>query len=59
MRPTGTYLRFGDAVDPEVNARVHAVARALLAEAPPGATDVVPSYASVYVEVDRDRKSVV
>jgi KipI family sensor histidine kinase inhibitor len=57
VRLLGTYLRFGDAVDPEVNARVHAAARALEADAPPGVTDVVPSYATLYVEVDRDRLS--
>lgn len=54
MRPTGLYLRYGDGVDAGVNARVHAAARALAASAPTGVLDVVPAYASLYVEFDRD-----
>lgn len=51
--PGGFHLRFGDGIDPRVNARVHAQARALLADPLPGVTDVVPSYATLYLEYDR------
>jgi len=54
-RLVGRYLRFGETIDPDVNRRVHAVARRLIESAPAGVTDVVPSYASVYVEADLDR----
>lgn len=53
-RLVGTYLRFGKALDPDVNARLHERARGLIASAPEGVTDVVPSYASLYVEYDAD-----
>lgn len=49
------YLRFGDGIDPGVNARVQAAARQLLARAPAGVTDVIPSYATLFVEYDRER----
>jgi len=54
-RLAGRYLRLGETIDPDVNRRVHAVARSLIDSAPAGVTDVVPSYASVYVEADLDR----
>lgn len=53
-RLVGTYLRFGSSLDPDVNARMHERARGLVASAPDGVTDVVPSYASLYVEYDAD-----
>lgn len=53
-RLVGTYLRFGNSLDPDVNARLHDRARGLIASAPVGVTDVVPSYASLYVEYDAD-----
>ncbi len=56
-RLTGRYVRFGDGIDAGANRRVHAVARALIDSAPAGVTDVVPSYASVYVEADAARLS--
>lgn len=49
---TGFYLRFGTSVDPAVNDEVHALGRALLAAPAVGVTDVVPGYASLYVEFD-------
>lgn len=49
----GFYVRLGDAVDPDVNAGVHALAGALEADRLSGVTEIVPSYASVYVEYDR------
>lgn len=48
----GFHLRFGDAIDPDRNAEVHAAAAALLAQPPAGLTDVVPGYASLYLEFD-------
>lgn len=51
----GLHLRLGEGIDPDVNARVHALARALLDDPLPGVTDVVPSYATLYVEYDRAR----
>lgn len=45
-------LRFGDSIDPAVNARVHAAARALRDAALPGVTDIAPAYASLLVRFD-------
>lgn len=44
-------LRFGDAIDPVVNARVHAAARALRAAALPGVVDIAPAYASLLLRI--------
>lgn len=55
MRCLGRYLRISDTIDPERNDEVQALARALVRHAPSGVSDVVPSYGSVYVEVDADR----
>lgn len=52
---TGFYVRFGTSVDAGANARVHALCRALLAHPAPGVTDLVPGYASLYVEFDATR----
>lgn len=38
-----------------MNARVHALARELLAAPLPGVTDIVPSYTTLYLEYDRGR----
>ena len=51
----GVYLRFGDALDPGINAAVLAAARVLAAAPLPGITEVIPSYASLYLEYDRSR----
>lgn len=45
-------LRLGDGIDAVLNARVHAVTRALHAAQLPGVTDIVPAYASVAVHYD-------
>lgn len=45
-------LRFGAAIDPFSNARVHAAARALREAALPGVTDIAPAYASLLVRFD-------
>lgn len=45
-------LRFGDAIDAETNARVHAAAHALREAALPGVIDVAPAYASLLVRFD-------
>lgn len=39
-------------MDASVNRRIHATVRYILAELPPGITDLVPSYGSLYVEFD-------
>ncbi|HJU25447.1 MAG TPA: 5-oxoprolinase subunit PxpB [Rhodanobacteraceae bacterium] len=45
-------LRFGEGIDIDVNARVHAAARALRAAALPGITDIAPAYATLLVRFD-------
>ena len=45
-------LRFGDAIDVAVNARVHAVARRIAALGPPWLRDIVPAYASLALFID-------
>ncbi|MGH8111030.1 MAG: 5-oxoprolinase subunit PxpB [Rhodanobacteraceae bacterium] len=45
-------LRFGDSIDIETNARVHAVARALRHANLPGITDIAPAYASLMIRFD-------
>jgi KipI family sensor histidine kinase inhibitor len=52
---TGLYARFGEGIDPAANARVHAAGRSFLHAPPPGVTDVVPSYSSLYIEYDPAR----
>src|SRR5690606_21913546 len=45
-------VRFGTAIDPAVNARVHAAARAIAAARLAGVADIVPAYASLAVHYD-------
>ena len=45
-------LRVGTGIDVALNARVHAMARALRAAQLPGVADIVPAYASVTVHYD-------
>ena len=45
-------LRFGDSIDAELNARVHAAARHLQAVRPAWLVDLVPAYATLGVFVD-------
>lgn len=53
MRPTtGLYLRHGDAIDAATSDRVLAEAAALRADRLPGVTEIIPSYASLYLEFD-------
>lgn len=40
-------LHFGNAIDPSINARVHAAARALRVAGLPGIVDIAPAYASL------------
>jgi inhibitor of KinA len=47
-------LRFGDAVDAAVNARVHALSRQIERVRPPWLHDLVPAYASLALFVDAD-----
>lgn len=49
---TGFYLRLSDHMDASVNRRIHAMVRHILADLPPGISDLVPSYGSLYVEFD-------
>ncbi|HEX7005054.1 MAG TPA: 5-oxoprolinase subunit PxpB [Trueperaceae bacterium] len=57
MRPAGLYVRFGSRIDEESNERVHALMRGLLTRPLEGVTDLVPGYASLYVEFDATRRS--
>lgn len=57
MTLTGFYLSFAEQLDLEANARMLALARALLAHPLPGVTDVVPGYVKLYLEYDADRLS--
>jgi KipI family sensor histidine kinase inhibitor len=45
-------LRLGDAIDPAINARVHALAARIAARRPPWLHDLVPAYASLALFVD-------
>ena len=45
-------LRFGDGIDIDLNARVHAAARAIRAAKLPGITDIAPAYATLLVRFD-------
>lgn len=45
-------VEFGDAIDPALNARVHALDRALAADPPPGLIETVPTYRSLLVYFD-------
>lgn len=45
-------LRLGDAIDADVNARVHALAASIDACRPPWLRDIVPAYASLALFVD-------
>lgn len=47
-------LRLGDAIDPAINARVHALAARIAARRPPWLHDLVPAYASLALFVDGD-----
>jgi inhibitor of KinA len=48
----GLVVEFGDAIDPEINHRVHALARALTEHLLPGLGEAVPSYRSLLVHYD-------
>lgn len=48
----GLLVELGDAVDPDVNARVHALARAVVRRLEASVLEVVPSYASLLVVFD-------
>ncbi|HEY3521980.1 MAG TPA: 5-oxoprolinase subunit PxpB [Rhodanobacteraceae bacterium] len=45
-------LRFGDSIDPQVNARVHAAAARLRAAKLPDVSDIAPGYTSLLVRFD-------
>ena len=47
-------LRFGDGIDVETNARVHAAARALRDAKLPGIIDIAPAYATLLLRFDPD-----
>jgi len=48
----GLYVRFGDCVDLDANRAVHRLDASLGTNLLPGVTDLVPAYASLYVEFD-------
>ncbi len=45
-------LRFGDSIDPAINARVHATATRLRAAALPDVCEIAPAYASLLIRFD-------
>lgn len=45
-------LRFGDSIDPAINARVHAAAARLRAANLPNVSDIAPAYASLLIRFD-------
>lgn len=45
-------IEFGDAIDPALNARVHALDRAIAADPPAGLVETVPTYRSLLVHFD-------
>jgi KipI family sensor histidine kinase inhibitor len=51
-RLEGLYVQFADRLDPEVNARVHALCKKLLDNLRQGVTDIYPGYINVYIEFD-------
>lgn len=53
----GIYLRLGEQMNPEVNRRVRALATSLAQQRLPGITEIVPCYASIYVEYRTDSLS--
>ena len=53
----GLLVELGDAIDPDVNARVHALARAVVQRIGAPVLEVVPSYASLLVVFDPLRLS--
>ncbi|MER3490793.1 MAG: urea carboxylase [Meiothermus sp.] len=57
MTLTGFYLRFSEGLDLSANARMLALVQALLSEALPGVSDIVPGYVNVYIEFDAERVS--
>jgi KipI family sensor histidine kinase inhibitor len=48
----GVYVQFSNQLDPEANARIHALSDRLLANPLAGVTDVYPGYINLYVEFD-------
>ncbi|AEB12908.1 5-oxoprolinase subunit PxpB [Marinithermus hydrothermalis] len=48
----GFYLRYAERMDPEANARVHALTARLVEDPLPGVTDLIPGYGTLYVEYD-------
>jgi len=53
----GLLVFFPNRISSRINARVHALRRALLTVAPAGVIDLVPAYASLLVTFDPDRNS--
>ena len=52
MAEDALLLRFGDSIDPRINARVHAAAARLRAAALPNVCDIAPAYASLLIRFD-------
>jgi KipI family sensor histidine kinase inhibitor len=53
----GMLVFFANRISPKINARVHALRRAIIGSATPGLVDLVPAYASLLVTFDPDRLS--
>jgi KipI family sensor histidine kinase inhibitor len=48
----GLYLQFSDKLDPDANARLHALCQTLLEHLIQGVTDIYPGYINLYIEFD-------
>jgi inhibitor of KinA len=45
-------VQFGEAIDPLINQRVHALFKKLKSDSPPGLIDLIPTYRSLLVQYD-------
>lgn len=48
----GLYVQFADRIEPEANARLHALCQRLLGHLALGVTDIYPGYINLYIEFD-------
>jgi KipI family sensor histidine kinase inhibitor len=51
-RLEGLYVQFADTIEPEANAKLHALCQRLLGSLLTGVTDVYPGYVNLYIEFD-------
>ncbi len=51
-RLEGLYVQFADTIEPDANARLHALCQILLKNLLQGVTDIYPGYVNLYIEFD-------